>query len=184
MWKALAVQYCTKNLDWALLVLIPSEPISPLKRHPAESRRTSTGSLTSEGSSLGYRPVPKKRTFRSRRTSSQSDSNCLALDSPGGTAGNVPTPRRSLQRGSSENSNWSSIKGQDEIPQKSVFPVSNAAQPSEAGEENSQQPLCDVSRRYLDSGLKKERHPPSITRDRSVDHSSDPDILINSLLPS
>ncbi|XP_077954606.1 uncharacterized protein sytl2b isoform X2 [Gasterosteus aculeatus] len=143
-----------------------TEPISPLKRHPAESRRTSTGSLTSEGSSLGYRPVPKKRTFRSRRTSSQSDSNCLALDSPGGTAGNVPTPRRSLQRGSSENSNWSSIKGQDEIPQKSVFPVSNAAQPSEAGEENSQQPLCDVSRRYLDSGLKKERHPPSITRDR------------------
>ncbi|KAM8905461.1 uncharacterized protein sytl2b isoform 2-T2 [Spinachia spinachia] len=143
-----------------------TELVCPLKRQPAESSRTSTGSLTSESSSAGYRPVPKKRTFRSRRTSSQSDSNSLALDSPRETAGNVPTPRRSLQRGSSENSNWSSIKGQDEILQKSVFSASNTAQPSKPRDENSQQPLCDVSQHYFDSGLKKE-----ITRDRLVTYT-------------
>ncbi|XP_037313019.2 synaptotagmin-like protein 2 isoform X2 [Pungitius pungitius] len=159
-----------------------TEPISPLKRHPAESSRTSTCSLASEGSSAAFRPVPKKRTFRSRRTSSQSDSNSLPLDSPGEAAGNVPTPRPSLQRGSSENSNWSSIKGQDEIPQKTL---SNTAQPSKPQGENLQQPLCDVSQHYFDSGLKKERHPPSITRDRLAtytrsDASTDREIPLKS----
>ncbi|KAJ4935788.1 hypothetical protein JOQ06_017316 [Pogonophryne albipinna] len=136
-----------------------TEPISPLKSHAAGTSQTSGGSLTSDGSSGGFRPVPKKRTFLSRRSSSQSESTSQALDTQGGSAGIVPAPRLSLQRGSSENSNQSYVKGQDEVPQKSV--VSNeVSQPSKHN--NSQQP----SQVSSNSSLERERYTPSITRDR------------------
>ncbi|KAI4815732.1 hypothetical protein KUCAC02_005867 [Chaenocephalus aceratus] len=136
-----------------------TEPIYPLKSHAAGTSQTSGGSLTSDGSSGGFRPVPKKRTFLSRRSSSQSESTSKALDTQGGSAGIVPAPRLSLQRGSSENSNQSYVKGQDEVPQKSV--VSNeVSQPSKHN--NSQQP----SQVSSNSSLERERYTPSITRDR------------------
>ncbi|XP_070825715.1 synaptotagmin-like protein 2 isoform X2 [Chaetodon trifascialis] len=61
--------------------LSETELLSPLKSHPAgEASQTSGGSVTSETSSVGLRPVPKKRTFLSRCTSSQSGSNGLGSD--------------------------------------------------------------------------------------------------------
>ncbi|XP_068572288.1 synaptotagmin-like protein 2 isoform X2 [Cebidichthys violaceus] len=165
-----------------------TEPISPLKSHLAQSSQTSGASLTSEGSSVGYRPVPKKRTFRSRCASSQPESNGgTPLDALGETAGIVPSPRRSLQRGSSENSNQSYLKGQDEMPQKSVvsYQASHSAQPSKPLDENSQQPLCDVAQLSSDPSPKRERKPPSITRYRLAtytrsDASGDKEIPLKS----
>ncbi|KAI3353693.1 hypothetical protein L3Q82_004930 [Scortum barcoo] len=154
-----------------------TEPISPLKSPPAgEASQTSGGSVTSEGSSVGFRPVPKKRTFLSRRTSSQSESNGSGLEAQGASAGVVPAPRRSLQRGSSGSSNQSYIKGQDETPQTNVVAneVSQPAQPAQPSKslENSHQPPCDVSQLSSNSSLERERNPPSLIRDRSVDDSS------------
>uniref|UniRef100_A0A3B4G9J3 Synaptotagmin-like 2b n=1 Tax=Pundamilia nyererei TaxID=303518 RepID=A0A3B4G9J3_9CICH len=91
------------------------EPVSPLKNHPAGE-----ANQTSEGSSVGFRPVPKKRTFLSRRPLSPSESNGLGLDAQPGSAGIIPTPRRRLQRGSSGSSNQSGLKSQDEMPQRSL----------------------------------------------------------------
>ncbi|XP_059187166.1 uncharacterized protein LOC131969951 [Centropristis striata] len=144
-----------------------TEPIFPLKSHPAEASQTPGGSITSESSSLGFRPVPKKRTFLSRRTSRQSESSSLLSDPQGESAEVVPAPRQSLQRGSSESSNQSNLKDQDEKP-KSVASnqQSPPAQPSRALDENSQQPLREVSQVSSNSSLERERPPPSITRDR------------------
>ncbi|XP_034722656.1 synaptotagmin-like protein 2 [Etheostoma cragini] len=160
-----------------------TEPISPAKSQPAEASQTSGGSLTSEGSSVGFRPVPKKRTFLSRRTSSQSESNSLALDAQGGSAGIVPATRLSLQRGSSDSSNQSYLKGRDEIPQKSIVPnqVPQSAQPFRPLDKNSQ--LDDISLVLSYSSLERENTPPS----RSVDASSrsaDPNILLQLSDPS
>ncbi len=133
--------------------------------------------------------MPKKRTFLSRRTSSQSESNGPGSDAQVGSAGVVPAPRRRLQRGSSGSSNQSYLKGPDEMPQKSVVSnqVSQSAQPSKSLE-NSQQPLCDVSQISSNSSLERERYPPSsVTRDRSVDDSSSdshPKFLIKLCDPS
>ncbi|XP_044057880.1 synaptotagmin-like protein 2 isoform X2 [Siniperca chuatsi] len=165
-----------------------TEPISPLKSHPAgEASQTSGGSVTSEGSSVGFRPVPKKRTFHSRRTSSQSESNGPGLDAQVGSVGVVPAPRRSLQRGSSVSSNQSYLKGQDEMPQKSIASnqVSQSALPSKSLDENSQQPLCDVSQVLPNSSVARERNPPSITRNRpDSSNDSHPNILAKLSHPS
>ena len=127
---------------------------------------------------MGFRPVPKKRTFLSRRTSSQSENITNGSDTQVQSAGIVPAPRRSLQRGSSGSSNQSYPKGQDETPQKSVISkqVSQSAQPTKSVEENSQQPFCDVSQVSSNSSLERERNPLSLTRDRSVDSSSHPEL--------
>ncbi|KAM9852893.1 uncharacterized protein sytl2b [Aulostomus maculatus] len=61
------------------------EPVSPLKRQQTGERSwTSGGSGTSEGSSVGFRPVPKKRTFPPRQSCSQSDSDGSGLEPQGG----------------------------------------------------------------------------------------------------
>ncbi|XP_056297101.1 synaptotagmin-like protein 2 isoform X2 [Pseudoliparis swirei] len=155
-------------------------PIYPLKSHPAQSSPTSGGSLTSEGSSVGVRPVPKNRTFHSRCTSIQSESSSPASDALGRRAGVVPTPRRSLMRGS--NSNQSDPKEQDVISQKSVVSdqVSQSAQPSRPQDGNSQQPLCDASQRSSHSSPKREswKSPLSPTlsdasTDREIPQRSD-----------
>uniref|UniRef100_A0A3B4TD96 Synaptotagmin-like protein 2 n=1 Tax=Seriola dumerili TaxID=41447 RepID=A0A3B4TD96_SERDU len=150
-----------------------TDPISPLKNHPAgDASQTSGGSITSEGSSVGFKPVPKKRTFLSRRRSSHTETNGLGLDAQVGPAGIIPAPRRSIQRGSSGSSTQSCLKSQDEMPQKSAALVSKQAsqpaQPSSCTDETSQQPLSAVSHVSSNSSLEKERNPPSITRDRSV----------------
>lgn len=146
----------------SLLSFLSSEPVSPLKNHPAGE-----ANQTSEGSSVGFRPVPKKRTFLSRRPLSPSESNGLGLDAQPGSAGIIPTPRRRLQRGSSGSSNQSGLKSQDEMPQRSA--VSNqVARSSTSADENSLQSLCDNSQVSSNSSLERQRNPASITRDRSV----------------
>ncbi|CAJ1065258.1 synaptotagmin-like protein 2 isoform X1 [Xyrichtys novacula] len=148
-----------------------TEPMSPLKSPSApESSQTSGGSATSEGSSAGFRPVPKKRTFLSRQT--MLENNGPASDAQVGPVGVIPAPRRSLQRGSSE----SSKKSVDEMPQKSAVPdqVSQSAQPSKSvHDENHQEPVFSISQAFSSSSQEKERKPPSLRRGGSVDNSSD-----------
>ena len=156
--------------------MLPSETVSAPKNHPSrEASQTSGGSITSDGSSVRYRPVPKKRTFLSRRPISMSESNGLGLDTQVGSAGVVPAPRRSLLRGSSGSSNQSCPKGQDETPQKSTVPLSlqasQHAQPSSSADETSQQPLHEASQVPSNSSLERERNPPATARDRSVGNS-------------
>ncbi|KAJ3591485.1 hypothetical protein NHX12_009429 [Muraenolepis orangiensis] len=73
-----------------------TEAMAPLK-NPITDPPTSGGSVTSEGSSSGPRPVPKKRTFASRRrsTSAQSVPGCN-LSEDGKII--VPAPRLSPQQ--------------------------------------------------------------------------------------
>ncbi|CAL9684107.1 unnamed protein product [Knipowitschia caucasica] len=72
------------------------------KQNP-ESRPA--GSVTSDSSSAGFRPVPKKRTFVSRRSSTS--------DNVGPPPGLVPAPRRRPRNGSSGSSIQSNVKPQD-----------------------------------------------------------------------
>lgn len=147
----------------SLLSFLSSEPISPLKNHSAGE-----ANQTSDGSSVAFRPVPKKRTFLSRLPRSHSESNGLGSDAHTGSAGIAPTPRQRLQRGSSGSSNQSGLKSQDEIPQRSG--VSNqVAQSSTSADENSLQSPCDVFQISSNSSLERQRKPPSLTRDRSVE---------------
>uniref|UniRef100_A0A3Q4BGL6 Synaptotagmin-like 2a n=1 Tax=Mola mola TaxID=94237 RepID=A0A3Q4BGL6_MOLML len=56
-------------------------PISQVTNHPGgEDSQTSGGSITSESSSVGFKPVPKKRTLLLRHTSSVSESSGQELD--------------------------------------------------------------------------------------------------------
>lgn len=73
-----------------------------------ESGQMSAGSVTFDASSAGFRPVPKKRTFISRRSSSTQGPETL-----GPQAVIVPAPRRRLQHGSSGSSGQSNVKPQD-----------------------------------------------------------------------
>ncbi|CAL8334864.1 unnamed protein product [Boreogadus saida] len=72
-----------------------TEPMAPLK-DPTACHSTPGGSLTSEASSTGFRPVPKMRTFASRRSSTLSN-NAPGHDLPGDTKVKVPAPRLSLK---------------------------------------------------------------------------------------
>ncbi|XP_047451110.1 serine/arginine repetitive matrix protein 2 isoform X1 [Mugil cephalus] len=150
---------------------LETEPISPLKSHPpGDAGQISGGSLTSEGSSVGFRPVPKKRTFLSRRTSTQSELSGSGVDDKVGPAGVVPAPRRNLQRGSSGSSSQSLLKNPDETAQKNAVTVSNqvsqSAQASRSANETSTQLPRDLSQVSSNSSLEKERLPPSMTRER------------------
>uniref|UniRef100_A0A3P9KEL2 Synaptotagmin-like protein 2 n=1 Tax=Oryzias latipes TaxID=8090 RepID=A0A3P9KEL2_ORYLA len=118
-----------------------TDPISSPKSHSAgESTRTLGGSITSEGSSMGFRPVPKKRTFLSRRTNSQLESNSQVV-APVRPVGIVPAPRQRRQRGSNESSE----------------------QQSRTAEENLPQPLCSILQVVSTSTLELEAFPPSVT---------------------
>ncbi|XP_059930105.1 synaptotagmin-like protein 2 isoform X2 [Gadus macrocephalus] len=72
-----------------------TEPMAPLK-DPTACHSTPGGSLSSEASSTGVRPVPKMRTFASRRSSTLSN-NAPGHDLPGDTKVMVPAPRLSLK---------------------------------------------------------------------------------------
>ncbi|XP_028275203.1 synaptotagmin-like protein 2 isoform X2 [Parambassis ranga] len=151
-----------------------TEPASSLKNPPAGEAAQTSGSITSEGSSVGFRPVPKKRTFLSRRKSSQSEINGLGLDAHVGPAEIVPAPRRSLQRGSSSSSNQSGLKHQDETPQKCAVTVSNqiaqSVQPSRPADDKTPQThsLHEVSQVSPNTSLEKETNTASIPRDRQA----------------
>jgi len=125
--------------------------------------------------------VPKKRTFLSRRTISQSESNGqLELDPQVRPAVIIPAPRRSLQHGPSRSSDESCLKSKDETPQKCASNLmAQFAQPSRPADEHSLQPLCNASHDASNSSLERERNLPSITRDRSVDKFYPRSININ-----
>lgn len=153
-----------------------TEPIPQLKSPPAaaaESSQTSGDSVTSEGSSVGFRPVPKKRTFLSRHP--KTENNGPVSDTQVGPAGIVPAPRRSLQRGSSGSSDHSNQKTTDETTPKSALPHQEpqAAHPSKSVGENSQQPLCNTSPVLSNTSEERKRKPPSLRRGESADNSSD-----------
>lgn len=148
--------------------MFPSDAISPLKNPEAgEFGQISGGSITSEGSSVGFRPVPKKRTFLSRRTCIQSESSGQGLNAHVGSEG--PAPRRGLQQGSSGSSNQSYPKTRDGTPPCAV-PVSNQVSSSTDGA--SKQPLCVVSQASTNSSVERERKSLSTTRDGSVESPS------------
>ncbi|XP_043974512.1 synaptotagmin-like protein 2 isoform X1 [Gambusia affinis] len=144
-----------------------AEAISRLKNAPAgESSQTSGGSVTSESSSTGFRPVPKKRTFLPRRGSQQ------GLNAPARPAAIVPAPRRSRQLGSSGSSNQSGLKITDETPQGSVnVPVTGSAPTSSAADKSSLQPLSAVSQVSSNSSLEIDKNSASITKERPAAHS-------------
>ncbi|XP_007554471.2 synaptotagmin-like protein 2 isoform X4 [Poecilia formosa] len=144
-----------------------SEAISRLKNAPAgESSQTSGGSVTSESSSTGFRPVPKKRTFLPRRGSQQ------GLNAAARPAAIVPAPRRSRQLGSSGSSNQSGLKITDETPQENVYvPVTGSAPTSKAADKSSLQPLSAVSQVSSHSSLETDKNAASITRERPAAHS-------------
>lgn len=119
--------------------------------------------------------MPKKRTFLSRRTSSQSEISSSGVDvGVVGSAGIVPAPRRNLQRGSSGSSNQSLLKNQDETPQKTVVTASNqvsqSAQTSRSADETPPQLSRDVSQVSSNSSLERERNLLPVTRERSEDN--------------
>lgn len=155
--------------------LFLSEVISPLKSPPAaEVGQTSGGSITSEDSSTGSRPVPKKRTFLLKGNASES--NGFGLDPQQGSTVIVPAPRLSLHRGPSLDSHQSSLMGPDEMSQRTMVAesrlVSQSSQPSNPPDETSQKPLGDLSQVSSHIGPDRYRNPPTITVDRSVENSS------------
>ncbi|XP_015228619.1 PREDICTED: synaptotagmin-like protein 2 isoform X1 [Cyprinodon variegatus] len=146
-----------------------SEAITSQKNQPAGgSSQTSAGSITSESSSTGFRPIPKKRTFLSRRSSSQlQSSNQQGLNAQVRPAGIVPAPRWRRQQGSS-NSNQSDLKITDEKPQESVYIQEiDPTQTSTAADRN-QESLCAASQVHPFSSLERDQRVASNTRDRTA----------------
>lgn len=135
--------------------------MTQLKSRPGEeSSLTSGGSVTSETSSLGLRPVPKKRTFLSRHASTVSENSGRGSDAQAASATAVPAPRRSIQQGSSVSSGQSNI---DEMPHQ----VSRPVQPINTPYESFQQPLSKV---LSNSSSERAQRPVSLPRDRSEDN--------------
>lgn len=134
--------------------------MTQLKSRPGEeSSLTSGGSVTSETSSLGLRPVPKKRTFLSRHASTVSENSGRGSDARVGSAAAVPAPRRSIQGGSSGSSGQSNM---DEMPHQ----VSRPVQPINTPYENFQQPFSKV---LSNSSSERVQRPVSLPRERSED---------------
>lgn len=138
--------------------------MSRQKSQPGEeSSLTSGGSITSETSSLGFRPVPKKRMFLSRQTSGVSEFSGRGSDISGGSVIAVPAPRRSTQRGSSVSSSQSNMD-------ETTHLVSRPAQPAKTQTDPSQQPLNETHQALSVSSSEREQRPLPVARDRSVCH--------------
>ncbi|XP_074536579.1 uncharacterized protein sytl2b [Halichoeres trimaculatus] len=152
-----------------------TELASHLKSPPAaaESSQTSGDSVTSEGSSVGFRPVPKKRTFLSRHP--KTENNGPVRDTQDRPVGIVPAPRLSLQRGSSSSSDQSNQKAVDETTPKNglLHQEPQLVHLSKSVNEISQQPLSDTSPVLSNTIEERKRKPPSLRRGESVDNSSD-----------
>ncbi|XP_068174100.1 synaptotagmin-like protein 2 isoform X1 [Antennarius striatus] len=145
----------------------PTEPekISPLRSHAP--REASQGSITSDASSSGFRPVPRKRTFLTKHTSSESESS-LGVDASVLSAGVVPSPRQRLQRGSSGNSD---LKGQNLTPQKAIVSTQMSLPPSKSLNEHSQQPLQYIPQALSNSSVEKESNPRLYARERPTTYT-------------
>ncbi|XP_077578883.1 uncharacterized protein sytl2b isoform X2 [Stigmatopora nigra] len=76
-----------------------TDPTFPTNQKTGPISQTSGDSITSEGSPMTLRPIPRKRTFLPIRTPSQSDSSSTACDPRV-----APAPRPSLHQGSSGSS--------------------------------------------------------------------------------
>ncbi|XP_019729952.1 synaptotagmin-like protein 2 isoform X3 [Hippocampus comes] len=144
----------------SLIVVEPAERLSeteatsPLMRQQhGGSSQTSGTSMTSEGSSAGFRPIPKKRTCISKRTSSVSGSSGTAPDLRLVSVGFLPALRRSLNQGS----NGSSTRSMGEVA---------GSTHSSASIEIPQQLLCDGSQVLSHSSLEGGRKPSLVTADR------------------
>nr|XP_043872813.1 synaptotagmin-like protein 2 isoform X2 [Solea senegalensis] len=125
-----------------------------VKPHTVSSQ-TSQSSVPSQNSTLGFKPVPKKRTFVSRRRSSQPDVNGLqGAEFPLRQTRLVPAPRPSVRRGSGSGSG-SGLKSSEEKPDQGSVPDFTA-------QENSHQPPGHVSQESSNSSVDREKQ-------RSVD---------------
>ncbi|CAN9510963.1 unnamed protein product [Ophioblennius macclurei] len=153
-----------------------AEPIPPPRsRPPCEISPAPRGSVTSDGPSAGFRPVPKKRTFLPRRTSNQTENTSSGVDAAAagsaGSAGVVPAPRRSLQQASDGSSEQSDPKNREETPQKAAVPViSQPVLPSRPADERSPPPppSRDTSQVSSTSSLEKQRLTSSEKSDKSA----------------
>ncbi|XP_053728015.1 synaptotagmin-like protein 2 isoform X2 [Synchiropus splendidus] len=136
------------------------ESASSLRLLPSdETSQTSSSSLTSRGSSLGLKPVPKKRTFVSRQNS-QMDANDLSLDPRTSSAEVVPAPRFSRNQISSGSSNQSYKRGSIETPHKSILSYSSSETYSSLSESTQQ-----VASQHLpNSSLERAASPTASER--------------------
>ncbi|XP_028320299.1 uncharacterized protein sytl2b isoform X2 [Gouania willdenowi] len=104
-----------------VVTVITTESTSPLRNDNdtvAEVCVISEGSIKSATSSVSSRPVPKKRTFLSRRSSSQSEKNSLGSEARLVPVVVVPSPRGSLHQGSTKSSKRSNSIGYE----NTIFP--------------------------------------------------------------
>ncbi|XP_029629143.1 uncharacterized protein LOC115206390 isoform X4 [Salmo trutta] len=174
-----------------------TEPVSPLKIHMTadSTSHNSAGSATSEGSSLGFRPVPKKRTFLSRRSqSSLTGSDVSAPGQQGHVAGSkvtAPAPQGSLQHGSSWGSNQSSqgaldVQSQKITPspicelQNNATPVSPSSQQLNTLSHLSHKPLKDLT--LVSTNTELEREKEALEREKRAEEPSDNSVRTPSLL--
>ncbi|XP_051933403.1 synaptotagmin-like protein 2 isoform X2 [Hippocampus zosterae] len=125
----------------------------PKSQQHSGSSQTSGTSMTSEGSTAGFRPVPKKRTCTSKQTSSVSGSSGTAPDPQLVSVGFLPALRRSLNQGS----NGSSTRSMGEVAGSAHSSVST---------EIPQQLSCDASQVLSHSSLEGGRKPSLVTADR------------------
>ncbi|XP_067103050.1 uncharacterized protein sytl2b isoform X2 [Osmerus mordax] len=141
-------------------------PVSPLKTSCLSSQ-TSTGSVTSEGSSVGFRPVPKKRTFLSRRPSALSDSD-ISLSGPAPQRGSgVMTSQGSLQHGST----CSSSLGGGTIPSISESQNNPSSHAGNSLVLVSYKQLTDAALVSVEPSLERAAKPQSNTYQRVVETS-------------
>ncbi|XP_024301019.2 uncharacterized protein LOC112267138 isoform X2 [Oncorhynchus tshawytscha] len=174
-----------------------TEPLSPLKIYMTadSTSHNSAGSATSEGSSLGFRPVPKKRTFLSRRSqSSLTGSDVSVPGQQGHVAGSkvtAPAPQGSLQHGSSWGSNQSSQGALDVQLEKSTpssicelqnnaTPVSPSSQQLNTLSHLSHKPLKDLT--LVSTNTELERGKEAHEREKRAEEPSDNSVRTPSLL--
>nr|XP_029537021.1 uncharacterized protein LOC115141863 isoform X2 [Oncorhynchus nerka] len=174
-----------------------TEPLSPLKIHMTadSTSHNSAGSATSEGSSLGFRPVPKKRTFLSRRSqSSLTGSDVSVPGQQGHVAGSkvtAPAPQGSLQHVSSWGSNQSSQGALDVQLEKSTpssicelqniaTPVSPSSQQLNTLSHLSHKPLKDLT--LVSTNTELEREKEAHEREKRAEEPSDNSVRTPSLL--
>ncbi|CDQ73784.1 unnamed protein product [Oncorhynchus mykiss] len=155
----------------------------------------SAWSATSEGSSLGFRPVPKKRTFLSRRSqSSLTGSDVSVPGQQGHVAGSkvtAPAPQGSLQHGSSWGSNQSSqgaldVQSEKSTPssicelQNNATPVSPSSQQLNTLSHLSHKPLKDLT--LVSTNTELEREKEAHEREKRAEEPSDNSLRTPSLL--
>ncbi|KAM9442499.1 uncharacterized protein ACWYII_014468 isoform 2-T3 [Salvelinus alpinus] len=164
-----------------------AEPLSPLKIHMTadSTSHNSAGSATSEGSSLGFRPVPKKITILSRHSQSSltgSDVSIPGLQGhPAGSKVIAPASQGSLQHGSSCGSNQSSqgaldVQSQKMYPtpiselQNNATPVSPSSQQLNTLSHHSHQPLKHLT--LVSTNTEFERAKEAHERERRAEPSN------------